>query len=72
MMNSNDYWKLEYELDDEKNVIYLMGSYKIYDKQKIKAIYNEIRPEWKKIKITKVKDLKFKEPDGGSDVETRN
>jgi len=71
-MNSNDYWKLEYELDDEKNVIYLMGSYKIYDKQKIKAIYNEIRPEWKKIKITKVKDLKFKEPDGGSDVETRN
>ena len=71
-MNSNDYWKVEYELDDEKNVIYLMGSYKNYDKQKIKAIYNEIRPDWKKIKITKVKDLKFKEPDGGSDVETRS
>ena len=59
-MNSNDYWKVEYELDDEKNVIYLMGSYKNYDKQKIKAIYNEIRPDWKKIKITKVKNLKFK------------
>ena len=71
-MNSNDYWKVEYELDDEKNVIYLMGSYKNYDKQKIKAIYNEIRPDWKKLKITKVKDLKFKEPDGGSDVETRS
>ena len=71
-MNSNDYWKVEYELDDEKNVIYLMGSYKNYDKQKIKAIYNEIRPDWKKIKITKVKDLKFKKPDGGSDVETRS
>ena len=25
--------------------------------QKIKAIYNEIRPDWKKLKITKVKDL---------------
>ena len=71
-MNSNDYWKVEYELDDEKNVIYLMGSYKNYDNQKIKAIYNEIRPDWKKLKITKVKDLKFKEPDGGSDVETRS
>ena len=71
-MNSNDYWKVEYELDDEKSVIYLMGSYKNYDKQKIKAIYNEIRPDWKKLKITKVKDLKFKEPDGGSDVETRS
>tara|TARA_R100000008_G_scaffold58625_1_gene36437 strand:- start:1327 stop:1542 length:216 start_codon:yes stop_codon:yes gene_type:complete len=71
-MNSNDYWKVEYELDDEKNVIYLMGSYKNYDKQKIKAIYNELNPDWKKLKITKVKDLKFKKPDGGSDVETRS
>ena len=66
-MNSNDYWKVEYELDDEKNVIYLMGSYKNYDKQKIKAIYNEIRPDWKKIKITKVKNLKFKKEEEKND-----
>ena len=42
------------------------------NKQKIKAIYNELNPDWKKLKITKVKDLKFKKPDGGSDVETRS
>ena len=49
-----------------------MAPYKNYDKRKIKAIYNELNPDWKKLKITKVKDLKFKEPDGGSDVETRS
>ena len=52
----------------------LLTSYKhLFDyKSSIKAIYNELNPDWKKLKITKVKDLKFKEPDGGSDVETRS
>ena len=71
-MYDKDYWKIEYELDGEQKVAYAMGSYKIYNKQKIKAIYNELNPDWKKLKITKVKDLKFKEPDGASDVETRS
>ncbi len=71
-MYDKDYWKIEYELDGEQKVAYAAASYKNYNKRKIKAIYNELNPDWKKLKITKVKDLKFKKPDGGSDVETRS
>ena len=67
-----DYWKIEYVLEGEEKVAYAAASYKNYDKRKIKAIYNELNPDWKKLKITKVKDLKFKKSDGGSDVETRS
>jgi hypothetical protein len=70
-MYDKDYWKIEYELEGDKNVIYVMASYKNYDKQKIKSMYNELRPNWKKIKITKVKNLKFKKEEE-KDGETRS
>jgi len=59
-MLDKDYWKIEYVLDGEEKVAYAMASYKNYDKRKIKAIYNELNPDWKDLKISKVKDLKFK------------
>ena len=65
------YWKAKKKIIG--SIVRCSGlSYKNYDKRKIKAIYNELNPDWKKLKISKVKDLKFKKPDGGSDVETRS
>tara|TARA_R100001015_G_C4514857_1_gene85482 strand:+ start:172 stop:369 length:198 start_codon:yes stop_codon:yes gene_type:complete len=65
-MASQDYWAIKHKMSNgTKEIQYIEANYKQYDAEKIKNIFNEIHPEWEILDISKIKNIKFKETDGG-------
>tara|TARA_R100001510_G_C7617318_1_gene179117 strand:+ start:393 stop:590 length:198 start_codon:yes stop_codon:yes gene_type:complete len=65
-MASQDYWVVKYKLAlGTKHIQYIEANYKQYDIGKIKAIFNEINPEWEILKVYPIDKIEFKKPNGG-------
>jgi len=70
-MRENNYWKVTYSLNKTKHVQYIEASYKWYNEEKIKSIYNELSPDYKIVRIEKIDKLEFKKSEDSND-ETRS